>query len=116
MSFVTKGLMVVAAAATIAVTTSTPLTAVDGNTARRRPVAAPTAPVQPTTAAFTPAQMEYYLGEDGISYIRPGFKVKVVKSPSARIEADRRVQRDRRLRPAARPPRRRTPGVIFAAG
>ncbi|MFA6957476.1 MAG: OmcA/MtrC family decaheme c-type cytochrome [Thermoanaerobaculia bacterium] len=87
MSFVTKGLMIVAAAATIAVTTSKPLTAVDGNTARRRPVAAPTAPVQPTTSAFTPAQMEYYLGEDGVSYIRPGFKIKINK---IEIPADRR--------------------------
>jgi len=87
MSFVTKGLMVVAAAATIAVTTSTPLTAVDGNTARRRPVAAPAAPAQPTTSAFTPAQMEYYLGEDGVAYIRPGLKIKVNK---IEIPADRR--------------------------
>jgi len=88
MSFVTRGLMVVAAAATIAVTSSAPLTAVDGNTARRRPVAAPAAPAQPTTSAFTPAQMEYYLGEDGVSYIRPGLKVKVNK---VEIGADRRA-------------------------
>ena len=106
MSFVTKGLMVVAAAATLAVTSSKPLTAVDGNTARRRPVVAPAAPVQPTTSAFTPAQMEYYLGEDGVSYIRPGLKIKVNKieirhGPSP----GRRLQPDRRLRPAARPPR-----------
>lgn len=88
MSFVTKGLMVVAAAATIAVTSSTPLTAVDGNTARRRPVVAPAAPAQPATSAFTPAQMEYYLGEDGVAWVRPGLKVKINK---VEIPADRRL-------------------------
>jgi OmcA/MtrC family decaheme c-type cytochrome len=80
--------MVVAAAATLAVTSSKPLTAVDGNSSRRRPVAAPTAPAQPATSAYTPAQMEYYLGEDGVSYIRPGLKIKINK---VEIPADRRA-------------------------
>ncbi len=88
MSFVTRGLMVVAAAATLAVTSSMPLTAVDGNTARRRPVVAPSTPTQPSTSAFTPAQMEYYLGEDGVAYVRPGLKIKVNK---VEIGADRRT-------------------------
>lgn len=88
MSFVTRGLMVVAAAATLAVTSSKPLTAIDGNTARRRPVVAPSTPAQPGTSAFTPAQMEYYLGEDAVSYIRPGLKIKV---NSVTIGADRKT-------------------------
>lgn len=88
MSFVTRSLMVVAAAATLAVTSSGPLTAVDGSTARRRPVVAQATPTQPTTSAFTPAQMEYYLGEDGVAYIRPGLKIKI---NSVTIGSDRRA-------------------------
>ena len=106
MSFVTRGLMVVAAAATIAVTSSAPLTAVDGNTARRRPVVAPAAPAQPTTSAFTTAQMEYYLGEDGVVVHPSGPQDQgQLDHDPGRSQTGRRRQPHRRLRPAARPPR-----------
>ncbi len=113
MSFVTRSLMVIAAAATLAVTSSAPLTAGDGNTARRRPVVAPSTPAQPGTSAFTPAQMEYYLGEDGVAYVRPGLKLKVNK---VEIPADRRLVVDFNLTDDFDQPLDRlgktTPGVI----
>ncbi|MCM2316604.1 MAG: OmcA/MtrC family decaheme c-type cytochrome [Thermoanaerobaculia bacterium] len=105
--------MIVAAAATLAVTSSGPLTAVDGNASRRRPVVAQTTPTQPTTSAFTPAQMEYYLGEDGVAYIRPGLKIKI---NSVTIGSDRRAVVDFNLTDDFDQPLDRagkiTPGVV----
>src|SRR6185436_14305404 len=53
------------------------------NTARRR-AAAPGAPAKLQT---TPSQIEYYLSDDGIAYVRPGLKIKV---NSITIGSDRR--------------------------
>jgi OmcA/MtrC family decaheme c-type cytochrome len=50
---------------------------------------APSAPAAPATNAsrFTPHQIEAYLSDDGIAYIRPGFKLKI---NSVTIGSDRK--------------------------
>lgn len=54
---------------------------------RRRAVAVPATP-EPTRPVFTAADVEYYLSDDGIAYIRPGLKVKI---NSVTIPADRKI-------------------------
>lgn len=53
-----------------------------GNQTTRRRAGSPTpvasVPSIPTQADFTTAQLEYYLNDDGIAYIRPGVKVKLI--------------------------------------
>ena len=45
---------------------------------RRRSVATPSTPLpQPTARSFAPDQLEAYLTDDGIAYVRPGLKIKV---------------------------------------
>src|SRR5687767_15505807 len=53
---------------------------------RRRSAAAP-APAQPTAKSFPADQLEAYLTDDGIAYVRPGLKIKV---NSITIGADRK--------------------------
>ncbi|HET8796247.1 MAG TPA: hypothetical protein VFO89_01060, partial [Thermoanaerobaculia bacterium] len=52
--------------------------------ARRRSVGTPTTPV-PSRPEFVSTDLEYYLTDDGIAYIRPGLKitVKSVTIPAA---------------------------------
>src|SRR3954454_12804754 len=47
--------------------------------ATRRAVTPPasTSPAPATTSRYTPSQVEAYLSDDGIAYIRPGFHIKV---------------------------------------
>jgi OmcA/MtrC family decaheme c-type cytochrome len=47
--------------------------------ATRRAVTPPasTSPAPATTSRYTPSQLEAYLSDDGIAYIRPGFHIKV---------------------------------------
>lgn len=54
--------------------------------ARRRSVGTPTTPV-PSRPEFVSTDLEYYLTDDGIAYIRPGLKITV---KSVTIPADRR--------------------------
>jgi OmcA/MtrC family decaheme c-type cytochrome len=44
-------------------------------------------PTTPTKQSFTAAQLEYYLSDDGIAYIRPGLKIKL---NSVTIGSDRK--------------------------
>jgi OmcA/MtrC family decaheme c-type cytochrome len=44
---------------------------------KRRAFGTPATPEAPTKATFTPDQLEHYLNDDGIAYIRPGLKIKV---------------------------------------
>ncbi|MFZ2492888.1 MAG: OmcA/MtrC family decaheme c-type cytochrome [Thermoanaerobaculia bacterium] len=57
-------------------------------TARRRAAnPTPATPSAPERLKFTESQLEYYLNDDGIAYIRPGLKVKV---NSITVGTDRR--------------------------
>ncbi len=76
----------------MALTLSTPSAPAPTNegarTMRRRPVVVTEAPARiPTTADFVTTDVEYYLGDDGIAYIRPGLAVKI---NSIQIGSDRR--------------------------
>ena len=76
MALIQRGLMVMATAGALAIPAHFPAP-VDGGlgaTAKK--------PVQ-TTADFQPNQLEYYLGDGGIAYIRPGVNVKVVAVTNA---------------------------------
>jgi len=57
--------------------------------ATRRAVTPPasTSPAPATTSRYTPSQLEAYLSDDGIAYIRPGFHIKV---NSVTIGSDRK--------------------------
>jgi OmcA/MtrC family decaheme c-type cytochrome len=76
-------------AATLATSSApAPTTERAANTMRRRPVLiTEPAPRIPTTADFVTTDIEYYLGDDGIAYVRPGLTVKV---NSIQIGTDRR--------------------------
>jgi OmcA/MtrC family decaheme c-type cytochrome len=54
---------------------------------RRRAAATPTTPAAPTVKSFALDQVEAYMTEDGIAYVRPGLKIKV---NSITIGADRK--------------------------
>ncbi|HEY0593025.1 MAG TPA: OmcA/MtrC family decaheme c-type cytochrome, partial [Thermoanaerobaculia bacterium] len=57
------------------------------NTVRRQTVTrTEPAPRIPTSADFTVADVEFYLGDDGIAYIRPGLQIKInsIEIPSDR--------------------------------
>ncbi len=74
----------------VTLTTSAPAPTAEraANTMRRRPVVMTEAPARiPTTADFVTTDIEYYLGDDGIAYVRPGLAVKV---NSITIGSDRR--------------------------
>jgi OmcA/MtrC family decaheme c-type cytochrome len=76
-----RGLGVVAIAGALAISTLCPLFAADAPSAasRKRAAApAPEGPRTPTKADFKTSDLEYYLTDDGIAYIRPGVKVKLV--------------------------------------
>lgn len=55
--------------------------------ARRRAVAPPSLPGSPERPVFSTSELEYYMTDDGIAYIRPGLKITV---KSVTIPADRR--------------------------
>jgi len=45
--------------------------------ATRRAVTPPASPAPAQASRYTPSQLEAYLSDDGIAYIRPGFHIKV---------------------------------------
>jgi OmcA/MtrC family decaheme c-type cytochrome len=47
------------------------------SSARRRAVGSPTTPATPARPGFAANQIEFYLGDEGVAYIRPGLKIKV---------------------------------------
>jgi OmcA/MtrC family decaheme c-type cytochrome len=85
MSLVVKALMVLASASAITLPTQpSPDSKTIVETARRRPAS----PSQPAPAnRFTNQQIEFFLDDEGIAYIRPGLKIKV---NSITIGADRK--------------------------
>ena len=88
MSLILRGLLVMATAGALSLPSNVSFTVLSGGGhGRTRPVVAPTVPHTPTTADFKTTQLEYYLGDDGIAYIRPGLQIKV---NSITIGADRR--------------------------
>jgi OmcA/MtrC family decaheme c-type cytochrome len=54
-----------------------PLTASGAGKARAVAPTAPTGPITPTSKNFAVSQIEAYLSDDGIAYVRPGLKIKV---------------------------------------
>ena len=85
---------------------SLPLLA-DAGSGCTRGVKVSTTPTTPTKDSFSSSELEYYLTDDGIAYIRPGVKLTIIAITNygRRKEAGRRVHTHRQLRPAARPPR-----------
>ena len=83
-----RGLMAVVAAGALSFPTNAPKTATA--TGGRTRAAAPGNPAQ----RFTPQQMEAYLSDDTIAYIRPGLKIKV---NSVTAGADKKVVVDYNL-------------------
>src|SRR5512132_3161461 len=73
METILRGLLVMATAGALAFPAALPPAATSGHS-RGRSVAAPTPKVAPHFAAD---QLEAYLNDDGIAYIRPGVKVKI---------------------------------------
>jgi OmcA/MtrC family decaheme c-type cytochrome len=102
-----RGLMAVVAAGALSFPTNAPKTATA--TGGRTRAAAPGNPAQ----RFTPQQMEAYLSDDTIAYVRPGLKIKV---NSVTVGTDRKVTVDFNLTDSLDQPLDRlgkvTPGPI----
>lgn len=85
-----RALMVLAAAGTISFPTQPPAKITTPDTAstsvRRRSVGTPSTPIA-SRPGFVATDLEYYLTDDGIAYIRPGNKITI---KSVTIPADRR--------------------------
>src|SRR5512140_2518079 len=77
MALIQRGLLVMATAGALAIPTHLPGPVDAGAGAPQKRIAAP------TTANFQPNQLEYYLGDSGIAYIRPGVKVTIVAVTNA---------------------------------
>ncbi len=88
MSFILRGLVAMATAGALSFPSNAPVTQTTANSARRR-AAGPTVtvPAQPQKPLFTESDLEFYLNDDGIAYVRPGLKLKV---NSITIGADRK--------------------------
>jgi OmcA/MtrC family decaheme c-type cytochrome len=103
-----RGLMAVVAAGALSFPTNPPKAAATATGGRTRAVA-PGNPVQ----RFTPQQMEAYLSDDTIAYVRPGLKIKV---NSVTVGTDRKVTVDLNLTDSLDQPLDRlgkvTPGPI----
>src|SRR2546423_1074255 len=103
-----RGLMAVVAAGALSFPTNPPKTVATATGGRTRAVA-PGNPVQ----RFPPQQMEAYLSDDTIAYVRPGLKIKV---NSVTIGTDRKVTVDLNLTDSLDQPLDRlgkvTPGPI----
>jgi OmcA/MtrC family decaheme c-type cytochrome len=102
-----RGLMAVVAAGALSFPTNAPKTATA--TGGRTRAVAPGTPAQ----RFTPQQMEAYLSDDTIAYVRPGLKIKV---NSVTVATDRKVTVDFNLTDSLDQPLDRlgkvTPGPI----
>lgn len=84
MASLLRALIVLATAGALSFPSQPPTANAPAQGGRHRAIGTPSSPVR---AQFTPAQLEYYLTDDGIAYIRPGLKVKV---NSVTIGADRK--------------------------
>ena len=76
MALIQRGLMVMATAGALAIPAHLPAP-VDGG------LGSPAKKTVQTPADFQPNQLEYYLGDAGVAYIRPGVNVKVVAVTNA---------------------------------
>jgi OmcA/MtrC family decaheme c-type cytochrome len=91
MSIILRGLLALATAGAVSFPTEPPkLATATGNAAHRR-AASPTTPDTKAAKLFQENQLEYYLNDDGIAYIRPGLKIKV---NSVTIGSDRKLTAD----------------------
>jgi len=103
-----RGLMAVVAAGALSFPTNPPATVATSAAGRSR-AAVPGGPA----ARFTPQQIEAYLSDDAIAYIRPGLKIKV---SSVKIGSDRKAVVDYFLTDSLDQPLDRlgkvTPGAI----
>jgi len=103
-----RGLMAVVAAGALSFPTNPPPTVATATAGRTR-AAVPGTPAP----RFTPAQMEAYLSDDTIAYVRPGLKIKV---NSVKIGSDRKAVVDFNLTDSLDQPLDRlgkvTPGPI----
>jgi OmcA/MtrC family decaheme c-type cytochrome len=78
MSALTRGLFAVATAGALSFPMNPPASVTQSAPeAGRRHSAAVTTPATPAPNRFVPADLEFYLTEDGVAYIRPGLKIKV---------------------------------------
>ncbi len=85
MSGLIKAIVVLATATAISFPTQPPNKFLSANAGKRRAVSGPASPGSPQYQAN---QLEYYLTDEGIAYIRPGFNMKV---NSVTIGADRKI-------------------------
>jgi len=77
MTGILRAIVILATAGTISFPTQPPtqLNSASTNSSARRRAASPVTPAAPHT--FAANQVEFYLDDDGVSYIRPGLKIKV---------------------------------------
>ncbi len=75
MSRILRNLLTVAMVAAVVLFVASPLLADGGRT---RGVKVSTTPTTPTAASFATNELEHYLSDDGIAYIRPGVKIKII--------------------------------------
>jgi OmcA/MtrC family decaheme c-type cytochrome len=87
MTFVARALIALAAAGTMSFPADPPPQAQTADSSSARGRAVRTATPAPATPVFTVDNVEFYLTDDGIAYIRPGLKLKV---NSVTIGADRK--------------------------
>ena len=72
MALIQRGLMIMATAGALAIPAHLPAPVDGGSGVPARKIAVP------TTSDFQPTQLEYYLGDAGLAYIRPGLVVKII--------------------------------------
>lgn len=76
MSLMLRGLLVMATVGALTFPTTVPQSQKTANGSRKR-IVQPVNPSAPKVGNFTPDQVEYYMTDDGVAYIRPGLKVKI---------------------------------------
>jgi OmcA/MtrC family decaheme c-type cytochrome len=115
MHSILRGLLVLATVGAVSFPSAPPASVTSNSTqqAARRRAANPGAPTAPAKIQYTSNQVEAYLTDDGIGYIRPGLKVKV---NSVTIGSDRKPVVDLTITDDMDQPLDRlgktTPGVI----
>jgi OmcA/MtrC family decaheme c-type cytochrome len=72
MALIQRGLMIMATAGALAIPAHLPAPVDAGGGTPAKKIAVP------TTSDYQPSQLEYYLGDSGLAYIRPGFNIKIV--------------------------------------
>ncbi|HVR38540.1 MAG TPA: OmcA/MtrC family decaheme c-type cytochrome [Thermoanaerobaculia bacterium] len=113
MTMIFRALVVLAATGVISFPNQPPTQTDAANAGRRRAV---TTPAEPQKPVYGPQQVEAYLTDDGIAYIRPGLKIKV---NSITIGSDRKAVVDLSFTDNSDQPLDRlgkvTPGAISAS-